>query len=82
VRVSDLTLELQAMRGRIQQLQKNQGAVSAEELATLREDLEAQRAENEFLSAELERTSERLQELQSQVSQGQSGSEDLTIIRD
>ncbi len=80
VRVSDLTLELQAMRGRIQQLQKGQGsAAGQQELETLKEELEAQRAENEFLSAELERTSERLQELQGGLS---SGEEDLTVIKD
>jgi ParB family chromosome partitioning protein len=65
VRVSDLTLELQAMRKRFQQLQQGQSSADSNKVvAGLREELEAQRAENEFLSAELERTSEKLQEMQ------------------
>jgi CheY-like chemotaxis protein len=65
VRLSDLTAELQAMRKRFQQVQQGQPNAAAQKAAdALREELEAQRAENEFLSAELERTSEKLQELQ------------------
>ena len=65
VRLPDLTAELQAMRKRFQQVQQGQPNAEAQKAAdVLREELEAQRAENEFLSAELERTSEKLQELQ------------------
>jgi len=52
VRVSDLTLELQALRAKLAQAQG--GGLSAE-VARLKDELEAQRAENDFLTAELDR---------------------------
>ncbi len=52
VRVSDLTLELQTLRAKLAQAQ---GTGLSAEVARLRDELEAQRAENDFLTGELDR---------------------------
>ena len=52
VRLSDLTLELQTLRSKLAQAQ---GSGLSAEVARLRDELEAQRAENDFLTGELDR---------------------------
>ena len=52
VRISDLTLELQTLRTKLAQAQ---GSGLSAEVARLRDEVEAQRAENDFLTGELDR---------------------------
>jgi chromosome segregation ATPase len=58
VRAADLAAEVKALRERLAK------TGSSEEIHKLRAELDDQRAENEFLTQELSRNAEKIQELQ------------------